>query len=138
MAQQQPLPRAASIVGTWRVTLSDPGQPPAPALAMFTADGGYLQNATARTSTGLGVWRSNRDGSISLTFDLFRLAPPDAGNPPPDPAVRVTVQATIQLDRSGDRWSARFQARVTGPDGSVTPGTQGTATASRLQVEPLA
>ena len=130
--------KAVSIVGTWRVTLSDPGQPPAPALAMFTADGGYLQNATLRTSTRLGVWRSNPDGSISLTFDAFRYAPPGADSPPAGPAVRVTVQATIQLDSGGDRWRAQFQPRVTSPDGSVPPGTQGTATATRLPVEPLA
>src|SRR5262249_20234791 len=98
--------QAAGIVGTWRLTLNDPGQPPAPALAMFTTDGGYLQNATYRTSTGLGVWRSNPDGSVSLTFEQFGYAPPGAGHLPVGPAVRVTVQATIQLDPAGDRWSA--------------------------------
>ena len=138
MARKPTTPRAPSIVGTWRLTLSDPGQPPAPALAMFTADGGYLQNATLRTSTRLGVWRRNPDGSISLTFDAFRYAPPGADSLPAGPAVRVTVQATIQLDSGGDRWRAQFQTRVTWPDGRVTPGTQGTATATRLPVEPLA
>ena len=70
--------RSYSLVGTWDVTLSIPGQPPGRVLATFAGDGTTVESAAAPgTIRGAshGVWERVEPSLFSVTRVFFRFNP---------------------------------------------------------------
>ena len=117
------------IVGAWLldVDANDPTNPPA--LAIFHDDGTYLQ-AESDGSNGVGVWEAIGANSVALTQLLHQQD--ETG----DFAGTLMVRAAIDLDESGDAWTAKYTLEFIGPDGtSAGEMGPGTAIAERIAVE---
>jgi hypothetical protein len=119
------------IVGAWLldVDVNDPANPPA--LAIFHDDGTYLQ-AEPDGGNGVGVWEATGANSVALTQLLHDQ------DETSNFAGTLMVRATIDIDESGDAWTAEYTLEFIGPDGTSSGETgPGTATAERIAVEPM-
>lgn len=118
------------LVGSWLLDTDadDPANPPS--LARFSADGGYVQT-DADGATAIGAWEASGEQTATVTF-LFLNAEGDqffgTGK----------VRATVEVDSSGDTFTATYTIEFTDPDGnSEGEFGPGSATATRLAVEPM-
>ena len=60
-------------------------------------------------TSGHGAWKTVRGGGITAFFRfILQQAPPSAGGPVGTDNVRLN----IRLDRSGDRFSGRFESTI--------------------------
>ena len=118
------------LVGTWLLDTNadDPANPPE--VTVFTADGAYI-SVDAEGFPNHGVWEATGERTAGLTIvspgmeeDAF--------------AGTFIVRASIEVDESGDSFTAQFTGEFVDPDG-VESGEfgPGTATATRIAVEEM-
>ena len=132
-------PAWTSPTGSWEgvVTNVGGGPPPFRVLMNFTADGGFTGSGDGDNAVGspqYGVWErigSKNSRTFAVTFrQLFYNA--DSSS-----AGSARMQQTVTLNEAGDAWSGPFVVRIYAPDGTLVFTGNGTATATRIQSEPL-
>jgi hypothetical protein len=116
------------VVGSWFLT--DPAFPDdPPSLAVFHADGVYLQADTDGT-VGVGSWDATGERSLAVTF--VQQFGDETG------VFTVTIRAAGEVDAGGDTFTATYTIELTQPDGTSTGEYgPGTVTAERIAVEPM-
>ena len=138
-AQIGDTPQWTSPTGSWEgvVTNLGGGPPPFRVLMNFTADGGFTGSGDGDNAVGspqYGVWErvgGKNSRTYSVTFrQLFY-------NPDSSSTGYARMQQTVILSESGDTWSGPFVVKIYAPDGTLVFTGHGTATASRIQSEPL-
>jgi hypothetical protein len=138
-AQSTNVPQWHSPVGSWEGVVTTEGGFPAPfrVLMNFTSDGGFTGAADGDSAVGspqYGVWeriggKSSR--TYSATFRQLFYAP-DATS-----TGSGTVQQKVILNENGDAWSGPAVVKIYAPDGTLMFTVAATATATRIQSEPL-
>ena len=138
-AQNNNAPAWTSPTGSWQgvVTNEGGGPPPFRVLMNFTADGGFTGSGDGDSAVGspqYGVWervgpKSSR--TYMVTFRQLFYAPDSS------PTGSAKMQQTVILNESGDTWSGPFVVRIYAPDDTLLFTGVGTATATRIQFEPL-
>ena len=122
----------ASIEGSWRLVINVAGAPGSEnSLATFTGDGSYIEGTSGEGGTGHGAWRQTGDNVFALTFEQLS-RDEDSGA-----MVRIKVWANITCDASGNAFQAPFRFSVMLLDGTVVQQGTGTATGTRIAVEPF-
>ena len=118
------------LVGTWLLDTNADDPANAPEVTIFTADGAYI-SVDAEGFPNLGVWEASGERSATLTLVSPGLEE-DAF------AGTFMVRATIDVDDTGDAFTAQYTGEFVEPDGTATGeyGT-GTATATRIAVEEM-
>jgi hypothetical protein len=116
------------IVGAWIYTVD--GFPEAfTVLADIDADGTWLDTSPDGT-TSIGSWEATGPDSFNLTFHSLSLTE--------DGSVAVfTIRAAGEVSEDGQSWTADYTAELTGeglPPGEYGPGS---ATGTRINVEPM-
>ncbi len=138
-AQTNNPPQWSSPTGSWEgvVTSIGGGPPPFRVLMNFTADGGFTGSGDGDSAVGspqYGVWeriggKSSR--TYAVTFrQLFY-------NPDSSSTGSARMQQTVILNETGDTWSGPAVVRIYAPDGTLVFTGNATATATRIQSEPL-
>lgn len=119
------------IVGAWLADTSaeDPENPPA--TLIFHDDGTYLQSDPGGAN-GVGVWEEIDERTVALTILFLEV------NEDEQFEATSKVRAVVELDETGDAFSAEYTAEFIEPDGSsfgeVGPGT---ATGERIAIEEM-
>ena len=130
---------STSPVGSWEgvVTNVGGGPPPFRVLMNFTEDGGFTGSGDGDSAVGspqYGVWERAGGGhsrTYAVTFrQLFY-------NPDSSSAGSARMQQTVTLNHSGDAWSGPFVVQIFAPDGTLIFTGGGTATATRIESDPL-
>ena len=126
--------------GSWMgvVTTAPGGPPPFRVLMNFTADGGFVGTGDGDNFVGgspqHGVWeriggRNSRRFAVTF-FQLFYA--PDSS-----PTGLHKIRQTVILSRSGDTWQGPGKVDIFAPNGTLVFSGTATATARRIQSEPL-
>jgi hypothetical protein len=102
------------------------------AYAVFHADGTYLE-VDPNIGVGVGVWRATGERSAELTYVFQDIDPEPAGTAPGT----VTVRQSVDVDATGEAFTAPLTVEVRIPDGTVVFSAAYTARGTRLQVEPM-
>jgi hypothetical protein len=127
---------AFSLVGTWDVTLSIPGQPPGRVLATFAGDGTTVESAAAPPATrgaSHGVWERIEPGLFAVTRVFFRFNPQTGAF-----LGTQKVHATVRVAGDRETFSAVSISEQRDPAGNVVlAGLRGTAAGSRMHVEQI-
>ena len=134
---------ARDLTGSWMgvVTAGPGGPPPFRVLMTFTGVGGFVGSGdgdvgvTQSGSPQYGVWeRIGRGHSrrFALTFLQLFSSNSDASS-----RGTVKVRQTIILSRSGDTWQGPARVDIFAPNGTLVFSGTATATATRIQSEPL-
>jgi hypothetical protein len=121
------------VVGAW--AWDTDADDPANALSYgaFHADGTYVE-VHPLVGVGVGVWRPTGERTADLTIVFQDVDPTPAGFAPGTLIIRVAVEA----DAAGGTLTAPFTSEGRAPDGTVLFANAFTATATRLEVEPMA
>jgi hypothetical protein len=123
-----------SLVGTWDVTLSLPGQPPGRVLATFAGDGTTVESAAAPgTLRGAshGVWERIGPSLFSVTRVFFRFNPQNGAF-----LGTQKVNATVRVAQDRNTFTAVSISEQRDPAGNlIVGGLRGTAQGARLEVE---
>jgi len=133
------LPNSVNLTGSWEgvVTNTQGGPPPFRVLMNFTKDGGFTGSGDGDNSVGspqYGVWE-RIGGRNSRQFAVtFRQLFYDANA---NPTGSAKIRQTVILNWSGDTWQGPFKVEIFAPDGTLVFSGAGTATATRIQSEPL-
>ncbi len=127
------------VVGSWRVAVDVPsagvhGQN----LATLSPDGAVVVAFPSPTpaapgqghaleywSTALGSWEATSATGAAMTF--VSLGADETGKP----IGAHTITATVEADATG--WGGAFRIEVSGPDGTVLGGVDGTVTATPIR-----
>ena len=126
--------------GSWIgvVTTAPGGPPPFRVLMNFTADGGFVGTGDGDNFVGgspqHGVWErvgGKNSRRFAVTFRQLFYAPDSS------PTRLVKVRQTVILSRSGDTWHGPAKVDIFAPDGTLIFSGTATATATRIQSEPL-
>ncbi|MBA3337922.1 MAG: hypothetical protein H0T49_10205 [Chloroflexia bacterium] len=129
-AAQDTATRDSPLVGTWLLDTNADDPDNAPDVARFSADGGYVQvDATGFPS--LGVWEATGDGTGTLTIVST------GQNEEGEFEGTFIVRAAIEVDASGDAFTAQYTGEFVGPDGT-SDGQYGPATATGTRIVPEA
>jgi len=138
-AQSTSAPQWTSPAGSWEgvVTNVGGGPPPFRVLMNFTADGGFTGSGDGDNAVGspqYGVWeriggRSSRTYSVTFRQLFYAADSTSTGS--------ATIQQKVILNETGEAWSGPFVVRIYAPDGTLVFTGGGTATANRIQSEPL-
>ena len=120
------------VVGTWWTANDAPGPGVETAYAVFHEDGTYLE-VDPNIGVGVGVWRATGERSAELTYVFQDIDPEPATTAPGT----VTVRQSVELDATGDAFTAPLTVEVRIPDGTVVFSAAYTARGTRLQVEPM-
>ena len=138
LAQTNNAPAWMSPTGSWEgVVTPIGGPPPFRVLMNFTADGGFTGSGDGDSAVGspqYGVWERLGDRNsrtFALTFRMLRY------NPDSTSTGTHVIQQTVILNAAGDTWTGPGIVRVYTPDGTLVFSGPATATASRIQSEPL-
>ncbi len=134
---------AEDPTGSWMgvVTAGPGGPPPFRVLMNFTKDGGFVGSGdgdvgvTQSGSPQYGVWeriggRNSRRFALTF-FQLF------SSNSNSSSQGLGKVRQTVILSRSGDTWRGPATVDIFAPDGILVFSGTATATATRIQSEPL-
>jgi hypothetical protein len=122
------------LVGTWLLDTDADDPANAPEVTVFTADGAYI-SVDAEGFPSLGVWEARGERSATLT-----IVSPGLEEEEEDGAFAGTfmVRATIDVDESGDAFTAQYTCEFVAPDGTGTGEYgPGTAMATRVAVEAM-
>ncbi|MDQ3043962.1 MAG: hypothetical protein M3R06_02250 [Chloroflexota bacterium] len=119
----------STLVGTWLLDTDVEITDDPPSVIRFSADGGYVQ-VEAEGFVTLGVWEASGDGTATLT-----IVSPGTGEEGAFEGTTV-IRATIEVDASGDAFTAQYTLEFIAPDGtSDGQYGPGTATGTRITVE---
>ena len=125
-----------SLVGTWDVTLSIPGQPPGRVLATFAGDGTTVESAAAPgTLRGAshGAWERIGPSLFSVTRVFFRFNPQTGAF-----LGTQKVNATVRVAQDRKTFTAVSISEQRDPAGNlIVGGLRGTAQGARLEVEQI-
>ena len=133
------------LVGSWNVVVSGvAGQPPAPALATYAADGTVLQSNRAVqpapegaasslifNSAGHGAWTPTGDRTAVATIAILRSG--DDGML----LGTLTAHADIEVAEDGNSYTAESTITMTNPEGDVVQTFPITIEATRITAEPM-
>jgi hypothetical protein len=124
----------ATLVGTWDVIVSNPGQPPARVLATFDGHGGTVDTPAAPATirgASHGAWKRIGHRLYAMTRVFFRF---EAGV-----YVGTTkVSGTIRVAPDGQSFAAVSVSELRDPGGSlIRGGIGGTAAGTRINVEEI-
>ena len=134
---------AVKPTGSWigTVTAGPGGPPPFRVLMNFTADGNFIGSGDGDSFSGgspqHGVWEEVRSNprnttrKFAVTFLQLFYAPDSS------PTGLVKVRQTVILNRSGNSWEGPAIVDIFAPDGTLVFSGTATATATRIQSEPL-
>ena len=130
---------AGDLTGSWEgvVTAGPGGPPPFRVLMTFTGVGGFVGSGDGDNSVGspqYGVWErigSSNSRRFALTF-LQLFYAPDASS-----RGSAKIRQTIFLSESGNAWPGPGTVDIFAPDGTLVFSGTATATATRIQSEPL-
>jgi hypothetical protein len=111
------------LVGTWIVS----GPDVTPAIATFGADGIVVD--VEIDTTFAGTWEVTGPQTAATTFGGFYV---DSGF-----GASVIIRATIEVDATGDAFTADYSYTAVGADGTVLDSGTGTVTGTRMGVEPV-
>ena len=118
------------LVGTWLLDTNADDPANAPEVTIFTADGAYI-SVDAEGFPNHGVWEATGERTAGLTI----VSP---GMEEETFAGTFVVRASIEVDESGDSFTARYTGEFVAPDGTETGEYgPGTATATRITVEEM-
>src|SRR5688572_1814894 len=138
LAQTNNAPAWTSPTGSWEGVVTAIGCPPPFRVLMnFTADGGFTDSGDGDSAVGspqYGVWERIGDRSsrtYALTFRMLRY------NPDSTSTGTHVIQQTVILNEAGDTWSGPGLVKIYTPDGTLVFSGPATATATRIQSEPL-
>jgi hypothetical protein len=120
------------VVGAWWTANDAPGPGVETAYAVFHADGTYLE-VGPNIGVGVGVWQATGERSAELTYVFQDIDPEPATTAPGT----VTVRQSVEVDETGDAFTAPLTVEVRIPDGTVVFSAAYTARGSRLEVEPM-
>jgi hypothetical protein len=120
------------VVGAWWTANDAPGPGVETAYAVFHADGTYLE-VDPNIGVGVGVWRATGERSAELTYVFQDIDPEPATTAPGT----VTVRQSVEVDETGDAFTAPLTVEVRIPDGTAVFSAAYTARGSRLEVEPM-
>lgn len=124
----------ATLVGTWDVTVSVPGQPPFRTLAAFEDSGTTVETAAALGTlrgSSHGAWKRIGHRLYAMTRMFFRF---EGGVY----AGTSKVNATIRVARDGETFEAVSISELRDPAGNlIRGGIPGTAAGTRLNVEEI-
>ena len=130
-AQDDPGMAGHPLVGSWMLDTdtADPDNPPT--LAVFSADGVYLQHDYDGID-GVGSWEATGDSTAAMTFHTQ--FPDDEG----EYGGSTVVRASIEVMANGDSLTATYTLEFRNTDrtssGELGPGE---VTGSRIQVQPM-
>jgi hypothetical protein len=137
-AQVNNAPQWTSPTGSWEgVVTAVGGPPPFRILMNFTADGGFTASGDGDSAVGSpqdGVWERIGDKNsrtYAVTFRMLRY------NPDSTSTGIHRIQQTVILNAAGDSWAGPGVVRIYAPDGTLLFTGDATATATRIQSEPL-
>ena len=134
---------AANPTGSWMgvVTAGPGGPPPFRVLMNFTKDGGFTGSGdgdvgtTQSGSPQYGVWErvgGRNSRRFAVTFlQLYSTNTTGASQG------MAKIRQTVILSRSGDTWQGPARVDIFAPDGTLVFSGTATATATRIQSEPL-
>lgn len=116
------------LVGTWIVDpeVDDPTNPPS--FDVYMADGTAI-NVGSEGATA-GAWEATGSRTAMLTYaGLLRGA---------EPATAFILRANIEIDETGEGYTASHSFTVVAPDGTILAAIEGgTARGTRFQAEPI-
>jgi hypothetical protein len=116
------------LVGTWLVDDDADDPTNAPEVSTFTAEGAYI-TADAAGFSNVGVWEATGERTAALTFLVPRMEG-DAF------AGTLVVRAAIEVDETGDAFTAQYTIEFVTPDGTKSGEYgPGAATATRITAE---
>jgi hypothetical protein len=120
------------VVGAWAwdTDAADPAN--ALSYGAFHADGTYVE-VHPLVGVGVGVWRPTGERTADLTIVFQDVDPTPAGVAPGT----LVIQAAVEVDPTGGALTAPFNSEGRAPDGTVLFANAFTATATRLEVEPM-
>ena len=125
-----------SLVGTWDVTLTLPGQPPGRVLATFAGDGTTVESAAAPgTVRGAshGVWERIGPSLFAVTRVFFRFNAQNGAF-----LGTQKVNATVRVAQDRKTFTAVSISEQRDPAGNlIVGGLRGTAQGVRLEVEQI-
>ncbi|MCA1639896.1 MAG: hypothetical protein LC768_16480 [Acidobacteria bacterium] len=130
----------ADLTGSWIgvVTAAPGGPPPFRVLMTFTKDGGFVGTGDGDNFVGgspqHGVWErvgGRESRRFAVTFYQLYYAPNSS------PTGLHKIRQTVILSRSGDTWQGPGTVDIFAPDGTLVFSGAATATARRIQSEPL-
>ena len=131
---QQATPTAMDghpLVGTWLLDTNADDPENAPEVTIFTADGAYI-SVDAEGFPNHGVWEASGERSATLT--IVSPGMEEEGTF----AGTFIVRATVEVDETGDTFTAQYTGEFVEPDGTETGEYgPGTATATRIAVEAM-
>jgi len=138
-AQRGETPQWTSPTGSWEgvVTSVGGGPPPFRVLMNFTGDGGFIGSGDGDSAIGSpqhGVWERVGDRNsrtYAVTFRQLHYLPDSTSTG------YARIQQTVILNESGDTWNGPFVVKIYLADGTLVFTSVGTATATRIQSEPL-
>lgn len=134
---------APSLVGVWLLDTDADDPENAPEVAAFTADGVYV-SVDAEQAASVGVWAATGDQTAVLTIvspgveddEEDEDADEDEGEGEGEFAGTFTIRAAIEVDASGNSFTAQYTFEVVDADGTSSGQFgPGTATATRLTAE---
>jgi hypothetical protein len=118
------------LVGTWLLDTNANDPANAPEVTIFTADGAYI-SVDAEGFPNHGVWEATGERTAGLTI----VSP---GMEEEAFAGTFLVRASIEVDESGDRFTAEYTGEFVAPDGTETGEYgPGTAIGTRIEVEEM-
>jgi len=134
---------AADPTGSWMgvVTAGPGGPPPFRVLMNFTKDGGFTGSGdgdvgtTQSGSPQYGVWeRVGGANSRRFAVTFLQLYSTNGSGASQGMA---KIRQTVILSRSGDTWQGPAKVDIFAPNGTLVFSGTATATATRIQSEPL-
>jgi hypothetical protein len=118
------------LVGTWLLDTNADDPANAPEVTIFTADGAYI-SVDAEGFPNHGVWEATGERTAALTI----VSP---GMEEEAFAGMFVVRASVEVDETGDSFTAQYTGEFVTPDGIGTGEYgPGTATATRITVEEM-
>jgi hypothetical protein len=119
------------LVGTWLLdtNVKDPAN--GPEVTIFTADGAYI-SVDAEGFPNHGVWEATGERTAALTIVSPGMEEEGVF------AGTFVVRASVEVDETGDAFTAQYTGEFVTPDGTETGEYgPGTATGTRIEVEPM-
>ena len=118
------------LVGTWLLDTDANDPENGPEATVFTADGAYI-SVDAEGFPNIGAWEATGEHTAILTI----VSP---GMEEEEFAGTFMVRASVEVDETGDSFTAQYTGEFVTPDGTETGEYgPGTATATRVTVEEM-
>jgi hypothetical protein len=119
------------LVGTWLLDTNTADPANGPEVTIFTADGAYI-SVDAEGFPNHGVWEATGERTAALTIVSPGMEEEGVF------AGTFMVRASVEVDETGDSFTAQYTGEFVTPDGTETGEYgPGSASATRIAVEPM-